>query len=173
MGFFEKIGDWLIDFEVHHLRGLPRPVPGPLSVPVAPKVEKPKPEKPKDDGWRRAFTVLQGDGKKLFASTVQTRTVFTDDGRMEADVRIAGQSRVALSPDLSDADRVELKARGVSQKAGEFLKPFWVVSPLMSAADLESVNGEYRIRTCEGALAAFRAASGIEPQNQAVAELRR
>jgi len=173
MGLLGKIGDWLIDFEVHTLRGIPHPVPGPLSLPAAPASPKePVKPKPVDDGWKRAFTILQGEGQKMFSTTVQTKTVFTPDGRMESDVRIAGRNRVSLSPDLSDADRVELKARGVSQKAGEFLKPFFAVSPLLSASDLESVNQEYKRRTCEGALAAFRAAAGMEPQNPALAELR-
>lgn len=169
----QKIGDWLIDFEVYSVRGIPRPVPGPLALPVVAPIKEPaKPRSTPDDGWKRAFTILQGEGKKRFATTVQTKTVFTDDGRMESDVRIAGQNLVSVAPDLSDADRIELKARSVSQKAGEFLKPFFAVSPMMSASDLESLNGEYKLRTCEGALAAFRVAAGIEPQNPALAELR-
>lgn len=134
-----------------------QPLPAP---PEKPMQKQAKTEK-QDDGWRRAFSVVAQDGKKTFAVNVDTRTQYRGDG-FDSDVRTSHGTKVVLSPELTDADLLELKRRNIAEKAGRHLKAFFATNPMMSAADLESVNGKYAIRTCEGALAAFRCAAGVD-----------
>lgn len=163
MTIFSRITAALIEFEVRVIHGIPEAVSGPLSNPVA-KVAPPiqaKREKPTDD-WRQAFVMTQQEGRKTFVVPVRTKTTYRPDG-MESEVRVgSGGAKVQVNPELSEQDLYHLQNRGVSQKAGEHLKQYFAANPLLSASDLVAANGKYQARTCEGALAAFRAAAGFE-----------
>lgn len=131
-----------------------------LPDPPAKVVRQPTKQEKQDDEWKRAFSVPVKEGGKVFAVNVDTKTCFTDDG-LESIVRTSHGAKVVLSAELTDLDVIELQRRNIAKKAGEHLKAFFAMNPLMSASELEFANEKYKIRTCEGALAAFRAAAGV------------
>lgn len=135
--------------------------PGLPDPPAKVSVKQPAKQEKQDDEWKRAFSVPIKENGKVFAVNVDTKTDFTDDGLVSF-VRTSHGAKVVLSTELTDLDIVELQRRNIATKAGKHLKQFFAMNPLMSATELEMANEKYKIRTCEGALAAFRAAAGVE-----------
>lgn len=131
--------------------GLPPPVEKPRQA--APKV-KPKPV----SDWVDMDPIICVDqNNNKYKRYMQKRE--TPDG---TEYRPADRKTTSgVLHTLTDKDLEELTARKVGIKTGERLKILFATEPNISAGRLAKESGK-SIRTCENALAAFRAAAGLK-----------
>lgn len=149
---------WIEHFYIHWWLGIPEAIPGPLAAKQQPQPAKkaePK-QQPASNEWKD-LDIEIGYGYNMNIVTLETNSKYNNEG-FECDIRpksVGGKKSVR--PTLTDRDRVELSRRNVTQRAGERLKPIFAANPKISAGDLAKA-GDYKMRTCESAIAAFRAA---------------
>ena len=148
------ISEYITDLYIHWWLGIPRPIPGPLAYakPVE-RVDRPV-VKVKTDGWEDMQPIrVKYDGGKEEIKALQRKddglvTYFRPKGKVASTGKESG---------LTEADMTELAKRKVSQETGEKLKLLFYLNPEISAGAMSKESG-LGMRTCENALAAFRAA---------------
>lgn len=154
-----NLSDQLIDWLVHTWDGIPRPIPGPLAVA---RVEKPMAVKiqPVNDGWEDMPPVrVKYENGKEEVKYMQRKIVGLDTLFRPKTTGLVNGSQISHT--LTGNDLKELTKRSISQKTGEKLKLIFAVNPDISAGTLAKESG-LGMRTCEGALAAFRVAANPE-----------